>query len=119
MRQIRMSGSTSGEWKRSMVGYSGTGTRKSRQHARPHLNHRATPRLYFFTQGGKWHIRGEHQFAGGVSMSRLFNSACSGTMYSSAPTIWPTSVNMVRSVSFCWVALATPKSITFGTGLPS
>ena len=49
MRQIRMSGSMSGEWNRSMVGYSGTGTRKSRQHARPHLNHRATPRLYFVT----------------------------------------------------------------------
>jgi predicted nuclease of restriction endonuclease-like (RecB) superfamily len=46
MRQIRTSGSMSGEWNRSMVGYSGTGTRKSRQHARPHLNHRATPRLY-------------------------------------------------------------------------
>jgi hypothetical protein len=29
-----------------MVGYSGTGKRKSRQHARPHLNHRVTPRLY-------------------------------------------------------------------------
>jgi hypothetical protein len=36
----------SGGWNRSMLGYSGTGTRKSRQHARPHLNHRATPRLY-------------------------------------------------------------------------
>src|SRR5260370_24763800 len=54
MRQIRTSGSMSGagsmsgEWNRSMVGYSGTGTRKSRQHARPHLNHRATPRLYSF-----------------------------------------------------------------------
>ena len=42
----RRSGSMSGEWKRSMVGYSGTGNRKSRPHARPHLNHRATPRLY-------------------------------------------------------------------------
>ena len=54
MRQIRTSGSMSGEWNRSMVGYSGTGTRKSRQHARPHLNHRATPRLYFVMQGGRW-----------------------------------------------------------------
>src|SRR5207248_6632507 len=52
-------------------------------------------------------------------MSRLFSSACSGDMYSSVPTIWPTSVNIVRSVSFCAVALATPKSMTFGTGLPS
>ena len=37
-------------------------------------------------------------------------------MYSSVPIIWPNSVNIVRSVS-CWaVALATPKSITLGTG---
>src|SRR5947208_2832690 len=54
-----------------------------------------------------------------VSMSRLFSSACSGAMYSRVPTIWPTSVNIVRSVSFCAVALATPKSITLGIGLPS
>ena len=33
-------------------------------------------------------------------MSRLFSSACSGAMYSKVPTICPTSVNMVRSVSF-------------------
>jgi hypothetical protein len=30
MREIRLSGSTSGEWKRSKVGYSGTGNRKGR-----------------------------------------------------------------------------------------
>src|SRR5437868_3769693 len=54
-----------------------------------------------------------------VSISRLLSSACSGAMYSSVPTICPTAVNIVRSVSFWAVALATPKSITLGTGLPS
>jgi hypothetical protein len=51
MRKIRLSGSMSGEWKRSKVGYSGTGDRKGRQLARPHLNHRATPRLYPNSRG--------------------------------------------------------------------
>jgi hypothetical protein len=46
MREIRTSGSMSGEWNQSTVGYSGTGNRKGRPHARPHLNHCATPRLY-------------------------------------------------------------------------
>ena len=31
MRQIRKSGSMSGEWKRGTVGYSGTANRKGRQ----------------------------------------------------------------------------------------
>ena len=35
------------------------------------------------------------------------------------PTTAPKSVNSVLSVSFWPVALATPKSITLGTGLPS
>ena len=30
-------------------------------------------------------------------------------MYSSVPTIWPTSVKIVPSISFCVVALATPE----------
>ena len=35
------------------------------------------------------------------------------------PTIWPKPVNSVCSVS-CWLmALATPKSMTLGTGWPS
>ena len=40
-------------------------------------------------------------------------------MYSSVPTICPNSVNIVFSVSRWPVALATPKSITLGTGWPS
>jgi len=51
MREIRTSGSMSGEWNQSTVGYSGTGNRKGRPHARPHLNHCATPRLYYFEKG--------------------------------------------------------------------
>ena len=46
MRETRTSGSTSGEWKRSMVSYSGTGNRKGRLTSKAHLNRRATPRLY-------------------------------------------------------------------------
>ena len=40
-------------------------------------------------------------------------------MYSSVPTIAPNCVNSVFSVSRWPIALATPKSITLGTGLPS
>ena len=47
------------------------------------------------------------------------SSACSGLMYSGVPIITPSSVNIVRSVSFCAVALATPKSMIFGTAFPS
>jgi hypothetical protein len=54
-----------------------------------------------------------------VSAARALISACSGDMYSNVPIMVPYCVNSVRSVSRCSVALATPKSITFGTGLPS
>ena len=54
-----------------------------------------------------------------VSMSSWLSSACSGLMYSSVPTTAPNSVNSVCSVSRGPVALATPKSMTLGTGLPS
>ena len=41
-------------------------------------------------------------------------SACSGLMYSGVPINWPCWVKIVCSVN-CWlVALAIPKSITFG-----
>ena len=40
-------------------------------------------------------------------------------MYSSVPMIEPYWVNIVRSVSRWSTALATPKSITLATGLPS
>src|SRR5216683_1873887 len=50
-----------------------------------------------------------------VSTPSPLSSACSGDMYSSVPTIVPYWVNIVHSVSFCSVALATPKSITLGT----
>ena len=40
-------------------------------------------------------------------------------MYSNVPRIAPNSVNIVRSVSRCSTALATPKSMTLGSGTPS
>ena len=46
-------------------------------------------------------------------------SACSGLMYCGVPIIWRNSVKSVFSVSRWSVALAMPKSITLGTGLPS
>src|SRR5262249_40624995 len=52
MRQIRTSGSMRGRWRRGTEGYSGTGNRKGREHARPLLNYRATSLLYIPTRSG-------------------------------------------------------------------
>ena len=52
-----------------------------------------------------------------VSMSSPEKPACSGDMYSSVPTTAPNCVDSDSSVSLPAVALATPKSITLGTGL--
>jgi hypothetical protein len=52
-------------------------------------------------------------------MSRLLKVACSGLMYCGVPTTPPKPVSMVASVSVPPVAFATPKSITFTTGLSS
>ena len=54
-----------------------------------------------------------------VSTSSWLKRACSGLMYSNVPMSWPYSVNIVFSVSRWAVALATPKSMIFGTGWPS
>ena len=54
-----------------------------------------------------------------VSTSIALISACSGDMYSSVPMIVACCVKSDRSVSFCSVALAMPKSMILGTGLPS
>jgi hypothetical protein len=54
-----------------------------------------------------------------VSMSRLFRFACSGDMYSGVPTTAPNPVTSVLSVRDWPVALATPKSMTLGTGWSS
>ena len=54
-----------------------------------------------------------------VSMSSPVKPACSGDMYSSVPTTAPNCVDSVPSVSLPAVALATPKSMTCGTGRPS
>ena len=54
-----------------------------------------------------------------VSISKLFRLACSGDMYSGVPTTWFTPVFSSESTRLAPVALATPKSITFGTGRSS
>jgi hypothetical protein len=54
-----------------------------------------------------------------VSTSSWLRLACSGLMYSSVPTTAPKLVCSDSSVSCCPVALATPKSITLTTGVPS
>ena len=46
MREIRLSGSTSGRWKRSTVRTVGHRQTKGPATVKPHLNHRATSRLY-------------------------------------------------------------------------
>ncbi len=52
-------------------------------------------------------------------MSSWLSCACSGDMYSGVPTIAPKPVTRLASVSCDPAALATPKSITFGTGRSS
>jgi hypothetical protein len=52
-------------------------------------------------------------------MSAWLISACSGDMYSSVPTTAPKPVTRVFSVNGWPAALATPKSMTLGTGWPS
>jgi len=46
MREICMSGSMSGKWKRSMTELVRHRQTKEPETDRPHLNHRATSRLY-------------------------------------------------------------------------
>ena len=54
-----------------------------------------------------------------VSTSRPLSAACSGLMYNGVPIATPCAVNSVFSVSRCSVAYAIPKSMIFGTGVPS
>jgi hypothetical protein len=54
-----------------------------------------------------------------VSTSNPLVCACSGDMYSGVPISAPVCVKSVCCVNDWFVALAMPKSITFGTGFPS
>src|ERR1035438_1664489 len=58
MREIRMSGSTSGMWKRSMVRIMRHRQTKEPETDRPDLTHRATSRLYPFRSV----VYGHHSF---------------------------------------------------------
>ena len=57
--------------------------------------------------------------AAGVDVQVAHAPPAPGDMYSGVPTIWAKPVNSVLSVSSCPSALATPKSITFTTGVVS
>ena len=66
MREIRPSGSMSGRWKRSMDGLLRHRQTKGPATDRPHLNHRATSRLYMFVNQSSYgsgpcfaHIEGD------------------------------------------------------------
>jgi hypothetical protein len=71
MRQIRTSGSTSGEWKRGTVRTVGHRQTKGPETVMPHLNYRATPRLYltepiFAPAGFRWWGEGDFRPREGV-----------------------------------------------------
>ena len=57
--------------------------------------------------------------AADLSEYEIYPDECSGLMYCGVPIICPKAVNSVFSVSSWLMALATPKSMTFTTGVAS
>ena len=69
-RENRLSGSTSGKWKRSMAELMRHRQTKEPETDRPDLNHRATSRLYFFRSEIQTRLTGGRRKVEGLGLER-------------------------------------------------